>query len=184
MYRKRDEHTYWYNEKPIATTHEALDALRKRWGDSGKRYIYTDGEKPELRIGWYKEGSSGGDSAGTDYFEIKPEVAAELAKLGYIEKMPIREIGYTYREPHKFVLSREGERELERLYKEKKEVARSLLVPGEHSQFSSIFDDAGSDREGYRHCGRLFFDFVTPMKEKVRVYPDTKEVEKLEPEKA
>ena len=150
MYRKRDEHTYWYNEQPIATIHEALDALCKRWGDSGKRYIYTDNEKPELWICWYKEGSSGGDSAGTDYFEIKPEVTAELAKLGYIEKMAVPQIGYTYHEPYKFVLSREGERERERLYKEKKEIARSLLVPGEHSK---------------------------------RVYPDTKEVKKLEPER-
>lgn len=181
--RRRDDRTYWWNDGPITDIHEALDLLQKQWGDSGKRFISTEDKKGlgfEINLEWYREGSSGGDSSGVDHFDIKPEVVEELVKQGFVEKMRIPEMGYTYTEPYKLVMSQKGQIELERLHEEARRIAHGLLIPGKHSKFSGLFHDAGYGRSGYRGCGRLYYKFRTPQGEKVRVYSDTKEVEKLE----
>lgn len=181
--RKRDKYTHWSNDCAIDDLHELLSLLEEQWRDTGKRYVHTGDGEPHVQIEWSHDGDSGGFSSGIRYFEAKRELIDQLLEKGLVTKMQVPRMGYTYTEPHKLVLSNLGELELQRLNDEKKRLARSLLIPGEHSKFSGIFNDAGFDREHYKGYGRLYFDFVTPMNEKVRVYPDTKEVRKLEAEK-
>ena len=182
--RKPDGH--YMNEEPIANAHEALDALVSGQHDSREgRYIDLHprgGGTPELCVGWFADGDSGGASSGFHYWQIKPEVIKELQEKGWIEPKQIPTWGRTDTDHNKLVLSRDGKEELVRFTKEQREVARKLPVAGVHSKYSGIFEDAGYGRDGY-NCGKLYFEFVTPIKERVRVYPDTKEVLKLEPEK-
>src|SRR3989344_3835161 len=160
--RPRDEYTYWWNEAPITDVHEALHLLRPQWGDpfgEKTRYLSMRADPPELHIEWFADGDSGGASSGTYYLEIALTVVEQLQRDGFVQPLQVKGYGYSYPDPNK------------------------LIISGEHSKFSGIFESTGWGRVHSRFGGRLFFDFVTPMKEKVRVYPDTKEVKKLEPEK-
>ena len=184
--RPRDEYTYWWNEAPITEVHEALHLLRPQWGDpfgEKTRYLSMRADPPELHIEWFADGDSGGASSGTYYLEIALTVVEQLQRDGFVQPLQVKGYGYSYPDPNKLIISRLGTLEIEEYLMRTEEEMRKLLIPGEHSKFSGIFESTGWGRVHSRFGGRLFFDFVTPMKEKVRVYPDTKEVKKLEPEK-
>ena len=182
--RKRDQYTHWLNEEPIADVYEALHLLKPQWGDpfgEKTRYLAMDKSPAELHIQWFADGDSGGASSGIHYLDIAPAVVEHLQK-GYWVR-PHMEVGWGYSRPnlYKLVISDHAKLLFNEYIERTREEARKSLVAGEHSRFSGIFNDAGSGREHGRCGGRLYFDFVTPMKERVRVYPDTKEVKKLEP---
>lgn len=76
------------------------------------------------------------------------------------------------------VLSEVGLTLREKLREEQFQKARAFLQPGIHSQWSSVFNPTGSGRER-PYFGRLFFDFITPIGERVRIYSDNGEFEKI-----
>ena len=102
----------------------------------------------------------------------------DLKEKGFIKNMEIPSWGHTYKEPDKFVITYHGEQELERLNEHAKTSVRTRLEPGVHSKWSGVFNDAGFGRDGFG-SGRLYFDFKTPVGERVRVYSDTGEFERL-----
>jgi hypothetical protein len=185
--RPRPKGDYWWNDAPITDIFEALDLLRPKWGDGfgdETRYVAMDESPPEIHIQWFHDGDSGGASSGVHYLEITQEVVEQLRREGLVEPLMQKGYGWARPDPMRLIISPWGKHRLREYTNETREVARKLLVPGEHSKFSGIFNDAGYGRERSHRGGRLYFDFITPMKEKVRVYPDTKEVKKLEPQRA
>ena len=182
--RKRSENTNWWNDGPITDEHEALQVLKKEWRGPDPIYLSLKAEQPEICQELHRQGDGGrASSCYIEYLEIDPKLAEQLIKESYVAPMRIPHMGYTETVRDKLVLTRTGEHRLETLNREKERLAQSLPVAGEHSKFSSIFELSKSEREHGRRGGKLYFEFVTPIKERVRVYPDTKEVLKLEPEK-
>lgn len=171
--RKREGGGYWHNDKPIATLHYALHMLIPEFNGSS-HYLRSD-ENPEvLHHDWYSEGDSGGDSSGTNYFEIDPEIVKVLHDKKYVEKEKVLGWGHTYEELYKFVLSREGRDELERLNKKAKEEALALLCPGKLSPKdlkSTVVRGPKWQNE------ELLFEFETEEEEKFEVSPYLKKVE-------
>jgi len=184
--RRRNKYTHWWNEEPIADAYEALHLLKPQWGDpfgEKTRYLAMDKSPVELHIQWFADGDSGGASSGIYYLDIAPAVVEQLQKEYWVR--PHMEVGWGYSRPnpYKLVISDHAKLLFNEYIESKKKEARKLLVAGKHSKFSGVFNDAGYDREYNRRGGRLYFDFKTPMGEKVRVYPDIKKVKKLESEK-
>ncbi|HVZ75974.1 MAG TPA: hypothetical protein VG934_01725 [Candidatus Paceibacterota bacterium] len=181
--RKRAQGDYWMNEAPITDSLEALHVLREEWNDTGYRYISLREEKPEIHLGWFNEGDSGGATSGVDYLEIDPAIAKKLRDEQWVEPRRIPHWGYTEVRQDQLVLSQWGKREMERLLEEAMTSVRAQLKPGTHSEKSDVFKDAGYGRDHGRWGGRLYFDFRTPVGEKVRMYADNGEFTQLEPEK-
>ena len=167
------------NEKPVKDVHEALYLLRAQQGDKGPRYIFSKGDEFEIHHDWFHDGGSGSVSSGIHYLEIQRDVVGELLQKKFVQNMKILRWGSTHVDLLKFVLSELGKLELARLDEEQKTVAHSILKPGIHSQWSSIFNYIGKGREHERWGGRLYFDFKTPIDEKVRMFPDTGEFQKF-----
>jgi hypothetical protein len=181
-YRDEKKYTHWSNEKTIEDLFEALELLEPDHRDSSDgRYLSTRMDPPEIHVGWYTHGDSGGDRSGIEYFDIDPKISKELVRKGLVEPCIQKFWGGSTPQCDKLVLSELGKRELRDYLKKQKEVAKSLLVPGEHTKFSGVFNDAGQGRTGYKGYGELYFDFKTPIDERLRVFPATKKVEKLDP---
>lgn len=175
-----------HTEKPVTDLHELLDLLPEYWRDSGKRYVYMrqaelyEPNVPEVWKEWNREGSSGQDSWGVDRFQVDRALVQKALDDGLLQTMEVPYWGGSHKERDKLVVTRRGEELRKRLYEEKKAAAHTLLVPGEHSAWSSIFEFRKSEREKHYPLGELYFEFVTPMKERVRVWIDQKRIEKLE----
>jgi hypothetical protein len=177
--------TYWHNEIPITDVHEALWLLQKEW--SGQQpyiamaeYNYTHKKTlaPELHQPWYSEGDSGGDSSGIYHLEISPEVVATLTKEEWVTPMKIPHWGGSTTDLNKRVLSHAGRTEFEWFIEAQQKVAQALPKPLVHSKFSGLFNPRGYGYTSRWGGGKLYFDFVTPQEERVRVYPLEKDPEK------
>ncbi len=178
-YRKRKDGNYWWNDGPITDEHEALYVLVEEWNGAKPVYLSTK-DDPEICQELHRQGEGGAmSSTRIEYLEIDPKLAEHLIKEHFVTPMRIPHMGYTEVSQTKLVLSRDGVDRLRVLTAEHLALAKTLPVAGEHTKFSSIFKESGSGRENGRRGGPLYFDFVTPMGEKVRVLPLTKEVRKI-----
>lgn len=184
--RKRDKFTHWRNQKPIADAYELLELLQPRQGgrSSDSRYLRADKNPPELEVDWYREGSSGGDSSGYEYYEVKPEVVEQLVREHWVEPNVVKFWGGSNIERHKLVLSELGKISLKKHIAGQAEEARRLLIPGEHSKISGLFEYRGYDRDGHDgEGGELYFEFETPQKERLQVFLASKRVVDLAKER-
>lgn len=184
--RRRDERTYWSNEVPVTDAYEALDMLYPDFYDSfgeGTRFIAMGKNPPELHVRWFRDGDSGGASEGVCYYEINRQVVECLEREQWVRMLIVKGWGYATPDPNKLVISERGKSARNAHINEMREAARKLPVAGKHTQFSSVLNDAGHGRETYYGKNRLYFDFETPMRERVRVFPSNKRIKKL-PQKA
>jgi hypothetical protein len=180
--RKRDGATHWWNDRPITDEHEALYVLVKEWRGPDPVYLSTKREKPEICQELHRQGEGGRESSYyIEYLEIDEELAKKLIKEQWVTPMRILHMGYTETVREKLVLSPHGLDHLKRLTQQKCALAKTLPVPGEHTQFSSILEETGCGCENGRRGGRFYVDLKTPMDERLRVYPDSKQITKLKP---
>lgn len=185
--RKRTEHTFWSNQKPVADAYELLALLQPRQSGrySDKRCLHTDRKATELEVDWYHEADSGGDRSGYDYYELKPGIVEQLVREHWVEPNVKKHWGGSTVEKNKLVLSEFGQASLRKYIKEQAEEAKKLLIPGKHSKISGLFDYRTHGREGHQgEGGELYFEFETPQKERLRVYLASKRVVDLAKERA
>ncbi len=177
--KPRDKFSFFENENPITDLHQILDILSPTRGDSiDGRYINIRNEIPEIHIGWYIHGDSGGDRSGIDYYQVDAGVVKKLIAEGWVVPKEVSRWGATDIHHHELVLSAQGKEELRHYYKSEEENARKMVEPGVHTKFSGVLYLRDKGR-GYRSREELFFVFDTPMNERVRVYPLVKRVEKV-----
>ena len=178
--KPRDEYTHYENAEPVKDPYELMDLLSQGRSDStdGRYLRVRQGEEIEMHRGWYVHGDSGGDRSGIDYYQIDPETSKKLIAERWVTPKRIPHMGYTEERKHELVLSEAGKAELRRFHEEQRKAALALLIPGKHSKFSGVFNYRSHGRQ-YPGVGPLYFEFVTPMDEKVRVCPETKKVEKV-----
>ncbi len=183
--RARGDNTLWRNSKPVADVYELLALLENR--QSGRycdtRYLrpansgFRPTKCPEVEVDWYHEGSSGGDTGGHDYFEVAPQVAEQAVRERWVEPNVKKYWGGSTVEKDKLVLSELGKVTLNKYIREQMEEAKKLVVPMKHTKYSGLLEPRGYGQEGHDgEGGELYFDFETPMQEKLRVYPKSKRV--------
>lgn len=180
--RKRDEKTHWLNDQPITDEHEALFVLQREWQGPFPIYLsMVNPDRPEVCLEMHRPGDGGRTSSCyIEYLEIDSDLARRLIAQLWVVPMRIPHSGYTETVQDKFVLSRPGGDRLQALTQEKLQFAKTLPVPGEHTKFSSLFEEVRYGREHGRRGGRFFVDYKTPMDERLRVFPDSKEIQKGE----
>lgn len=176
-YPPRPRGGFWNNAKPITDIHQALDMLRPGDSDSTDgRYLDMTEDPPELQVGWFHDGDSGGASSGLYYYQIDPAVTKALQEEKLVEPKRVPCWGSTETRFNELVLSKLGEQKLNEYVEKLRDIARGLVIPGKHTKFSGVLNACG-----YGPCGRFYsefyFDFVTPMNEHLRVYPASKRVE-------
>ena len=179
--RARDQYTEWANEQPLTDIYQILAMLepRQQGRYSDRRWIYSR-NVPELQIRWCREADSGGDSGSTEYLEIDPEAFERLVEEGLVAPNMLRYGGGVRLEGHKLVPTDAGRSRLRVYLAAQREAARKLVVPGEHTKFSATLFPQGQGYEGFHGEGPLYFEFVTPMNERLRVYPRTNKVERID----
>ena len=178
----RNPNTYYRNEAPITDLNEALYVLsNERFGRSSRDSLHLRNETVlgnrvwEVVFPWYREGSSGGDTWGQDYFLIADEVAAALIAEHLVAPLRILHMGYTETDEKRLVLSEHGKERLAEFEMQMQAEAQSMLIPGVHTDLSLKLEHAGWGRDGYQ-CGRFYADFKTPNEDIVRVYPEQNEL--------
>ena len=178
--KPRDKYTHYENAEPVKDPYELMDLFSQGRSDSTDgRYLHVSGGNDiELHRGWYTHGDSGGDRSGIDYYCVDQDTAQKLIKEGWVTPKRVPQWGHTETRHNQLVLSDAGKAELRRFHEEQRNAALALLVPGKHSKFSGVFNYRSHGRQ-YPGLGPLYIDFITPMDEKVRVYPTLKKVEKV-----
>ncbi len=178
----RCPNTYYRNEEPITDLNEALYVLsNERLGRSSRDPLHLRNETVlgnrvwEVVFPWYREGSSGGDSWGQEYFLIADEVAAALIAEHLVAPLRVLHMGYTETDQKRLVLSEHGKERLEAYEAEMIVKAKSMLTPGVHTDLTSEVDCRDFGRDGHQ-CGRFYLDFRTPHEDTVRVYPEQGEL--------
>lgn len=183
-FAKRDEYSYWYNETPITDLHEALYFLARE-GSSRDPYCLAKpggywGQKEvpdrwELHAPWYREGSSGGDTSGTDYYQIDPALAEQLINEGYVAPRRVKQWGHTEERKDELVITEKGRCVDEAFEKQMLKKAESMLVPGIHTDLTGNPERRQYDRDKFRH-GRFYVEFDTPNEGRCRIYPEQDEM--------
>lgn len=164
----------WYNEVPITDVFELLDLLDSE--NSAREPIHLnayDRSTKEWCVAspWYSEGSSGGDTWGTYYYQVDQSLVFALILEGLVEPLKELEWGHTRYNRQKLVISHFG-REKWRSYEKKLlKKAETLLTPGVHTDLTGIPVRNGYGREHFRY-GRFHVDFITPSGETCRVFPE------------
>lgn len=185
--RRRSEYTYWENQHPVADPYELLSLLRSRQSGrySDERHLHPHLTPPELHLKWHREGSSGGDTSGYDYYEVATEVATHVVRERWVEPHVHKFWGGSTVEKDKLVLSRFGLESLRKHIDTQEKEAKKLIVPGEHTKFSSVFnyrEHGWHSQDG--EATELCFEFTTPMDERIRVHLSSKRVVNLDKERA
>ncbi|KND50696.1 MAG: hypothetical protein ABA06_04555 [Parcubacteria bacterium C7867-001] len=176
---KRTEHTYYWNAAPITNLYEALEVLT--FDNSSRTPVHLahenspDGKTWEILSPWYREGSSGGDSSGIEYFQIDQELAEKLKAGGYLQ--PRKEVGwgYTRYNEKELVASQKAHDEDRSHSREMEKVAESMLTAGVHTDLAGSPTRLRFGREDWR-TGRLHFDYKMSNGDTCRVYPEEKEL--------
>jgi len=171
---RRNEYTHWNNEQPITDLHEALHLLGMSSSSSDPHHLARRhellGEIWELVASWYREGDSGGDSSGFDYFQIDQNLARELVNERLVQSHVVKYRGGSYEERDKFVISAVARERLHKLDTTLLVQAETLLRPGVHTDLTGKPNRTASGRDRWRY-GRFFVDYVIPNGECCRVYP-------------
>lgn len=179
MPRYKIANTTFYNETPITDVHEALDVFFVEQTHRMPMHLYRGLNKknPDYRlvIPWHRDGSSGGDTSGENYFQIDPVLAEQMIAERLV--VPRKDIGwgYTRDDPERFVLNYLGEQKSKAFDKAMLAKAESMLTVGVHTDLAGKPMRTSYGREGYR-CGRFYVDFKTPHEETCRVYPEQEEL--------
>lgn len=175
--RSRDRYTHYDNEQPFNDIYAVLELLlSKQQGRSTTHSVLR--RDPEVQRFWYREGSSGGDTGGVDYYDVEPAIGKQLIDGRLVEPRVEKYWGGRTVHESDLVISEAGRKKLTECIEQQREVARSLLVPGVHTKFSGVFNNAGWDWEALR-SGRalLCFSFQTPIGERLQVWPALKRVQ-------
>lgn len=177
-FRLRDEHSFWHNTETITDVHEALSLLctdadsteptHLRRSLVGILFIW------EIVVPWYREGSSGFDTSGTDHYDVSDDIAKRLQNEDLVEPYIEQSWGWSHRDPERLVITRAAALSLYTYQEGLRAGARSLLIPGIHTDLSTEPNRIGSGREHGRH-GRFYVDFETPRGQVCRVYPEQQE---------
>ncbi len=174
--RQRTKYSHWYNDAPITNLYEALDTLSSE--NSSRRSVHLRkrdseaGEGYEIAYPWYREGCSGGDTSGTDYYDIDTALAEELIRERLVQPNRVPQWGYTETRENELVLTQAAEQKLELFEKEMERKAESMLTPGIHTDLSGRPKRLCRNRDGFR-CGKLYFEYELPEERGVvRVYPE------------
>jgi hypothetical protein len=175
-FRKRSATSHWRNDEPIKNLYEAIDTLssenssrdpvhlRKRESEAGDGY--------EIVWPWYREGSSGGDSWGIEYYEIDTATAEELIREHFVAPRRVKHLGYTETRDDELVVTDIAREKLDLFEKEMERKAESMLTPGIHTDLAGKPKRLCWSRDGFR-CGRLYFEYELPEERgRVRVYPE------------
>lgn len=183
---ERTKHTWWHNETPITELYEALNFLADPPEANDPIHLFRkherDGGGFELRIPWYHEGSSGGDSSGINYYQIGSELAQRLIDEQLVAPRKVPRWGYTEVREDEFVRTEQGYRLWHTHLNQMEEKAESLLIPGTHTDLTGRPHRVRMGREHFRH-GRLRFDYQTPTGDIVYVFPEEGKIE-MAPNKA
>ncbi len=175
---KLKDRTY-YNETPITDVYEALDVLC--FESSSRRSIHLfksiDKDNPDyhLVVPWYREGCSGGDTSGEDYYQIDPTLAQKMIDEGLVTPLKIVSWGRTDTDRERFVVCYDGEEKSKAYDRDMIKKAESMLKPGIHTDLTAKPYRTEYGREGFRH-GRFYVEFKTPHNERCRVYPQDDEL--------
>lgn len=178
-FRRRDEHSFWSNSDTIRDLHEALSLLLTD-GDARepthlRRSLVGIVYQWEIIVPWYREGSSGADSWGTNYYDVSDELAGRLRKEGFVEPHVMKGWGWSKPDPERLVITHDATESLYVYENGLRVGARSLLKPGIHTDLSGEPKERGSGREHGRY-GRFYASFETPQGDTVRVYPEQQEI--------
>lgn len=177
-FRRRDEHSFWYNQEPISDPYEALSLLRSNNSSTIPPYLRRELIDAlwtwEIVVPWYHEGSSGGDSSGEDYYEVVDAVAQRLKLESHVEPHVDKGWGWSRPNPDRLVISsrsKEMSIEHERVLRA---AAAALLRPGIHTDLSGKPHQGGA---GWDYdTNRFYVDFHTPSETTCRVYPERQEI--------
>jgi hypothetical protein len=169
--RRRDQFTYWKNREAISDMRELLAFLKptEEGNYRDRRYLRTTLASSEVEVAWYYEKYSDEDGRGYHYYEVDPGIAKRAVSERLVVPGGLDNHGVWRFADHKLALSEAGRKLLEEYIQE----AKKLLAGGD------------SDAFAYRTCGRdgsngegggLYFEFETPQRERVRVYPASRQV--------
>jgi hypothetical protein len=177
----RAGNTYWWNDTPIMDVHLALEILLKESAVIGRPTYLHDcqyekvSHKWEIVEYWYREGSSGGDRGGWNYFQIDARIAEQLVA----EKLVIpKEEGAhpcIIKIPYQLLVSDKGRRVYNEYRESMKRKALGMLRPGVHTDLTGETRSRGMDREPWR-CGELFFAFDMPLGGQCHVFPGSERI--------
>jgi hypothetical protein len=172
---KRTEHTRWQNDSPITDMFEAIEILQTTGTTLRETHLQARpkeaGDGYEICVPWARDGSSGGDTSGTHYFQVDSALVEKMKEerllTPYIEKY----WGGSRVIEDQLVLTTHANMEHETFWKDMKKKAESMLKPGVHTDLTGKPKRLGSGRDGFQ-CGKLYFDYELPGERgKVRVYP-------------
>ncbi len=176
---KRGAYTYWHNVDPIDDAYEVLSLLALKTS-SGHPTIIRESEEPldiaEIERHWYREGSSGGDMAGIEYYQVTMGIFQRLQNFGMICYRRIPDgTGHYYNRYDQFVISTEGARNLGEYENHLRKIAQRMLKVGIHTDLTGEIRQLQTGREHWRH-GALYVDFQCPNDRLCRIYPARREV--------
>lgn len=174
---ERTENTSWRNAKPATDLNEVLYVLAEKNSSTTPVHLFRHPEDKdwnwEIKIPWYRDGDSGGDSSGVDFYQIEEETALKLIKERLVEKRRIPQWGYTETRNREYVISSHGKRQLGEYHEQMREKAWALLKPGVHTDLTGARDIAlCPSRKHYGDDMRLFFVCNVPNGSRVHVYPE------------
>lgn len=170
---KRTEHTWWWNEAPITDVHEAINVLQQTGTTLRETHLAKrDDGTYEIQVPWVHEGSSGGDTSGSFYYQLATEVAEQLLSEELVTARKVKHWGYAETRESELVLTTAANRKLDEFKKAMEKKAESLLVPGTHTDLTGKPARLGCGRDNHR-CGKLYFEYKLPQEGgRVRVYPE------------
>lgn len=176
----RGEHGTWCNYEPITNLAEALDFLTTDGSSSEPYHLHRSihGDGWELAAPWYREGSSGGDSSGTDYYQIGQSLAQRMIEKELVEQLLVKFHGGSYRDKDKLVVTRRGSEAQKLLLAKAQRRALRMLIPGKHTDLTGEPQSAGWGRDQWRY-GRQYFEYCGPSGNRFRVFPVEHTIEEI-----
>lgn len=177
-YPQRDKYTFWHNQYPIEDAYEALSLLALDT-TSSRPTIIQDCEVlynvAEILRHWYREGSSGGDMSGTNYYQVSRRTFERLMAFGMIQIQTIHfPAGGSITRADEYVISAEGKRNLKEHDALMLKIAKSMLKPGIDTDLTGQVPNYELSREHFRH-GEVHVDFFCPDNRTCRIYPRSRQ---------
>ena len=167
--RIRDQSSYWENGEAVSDIYELLVLLKpKEKGDFrplATRYLHPRKQRPEVVVRLHEAGEG---EHPLRYYEVLPSIAKQAAEERLVESGARDDRGVYQFDDRRCVLSDRGQSLIRLIDK-----ARKSLAKQGGAMFLKYHSWGGGHIVGTSDT--LYVEFETPQKERVRVYPNSKQ---------